>query len=129
MRRIGERFDTDDITFVGHSLGAGLATLASCTTGFPAMAYNPAALSYHTKQMNGAFYRPDVTNYISSTTIWKRNIIVDPLTWVQGGIRVLQTIRLPFLPYNICDLPGKIVKVPMKSSCSHGIDDMINALK
>ena len=36
--------DNADITFVGHSLGGGLASLASLVTDCPALTYNPAAL-------------------------------------------------------------------------------------
>ena len=36
--------DNVDITFVGHSLGGGLASLASLVTDCPALTYNPAAL-------------------------------------------------------------------------------------
>ena len=37
--------DDVNITFVGHSLGGGLASLASIVTGYPALTYNAAALS------------------------------------------------------------------------------------
>ena len=33
-----------DLTFVGHSLGGGLAAIASMVTGRPAMTYNPAVV-------------------------------------------------------------------------------------
>lgn len=34
-----------EVTFVGHSLGGGLASLASMATGCNAMVFNPAVLS------------------------------------------------------------------------------------
>ena len=54
-QKIGEQFkkefENGDRTFVGHSLGGGLAATASLTTGIPAITFNPAALSKNTKML------------------------------------------------------------------------------
>ncbi|MEC4050935.1 DUF6443 domain-containing protein [Flavobacterium sp. SUN046] len=41
-----------ELTFIGHSLGGGLAMLASLVTGRSAIAFNPAWLSFGTKVRN-----------------------------------------------------------------------------
>lgn len=52
-KTLGQQFKSDfcdgDQTFVGHSLGGGLAAIASLQTGIPAITFNPAALSKNTK--------------------------------------------------------------------------------
>ncbi len=66
------------ITFVGHSLGGGLASLASIVTGYPALTYNAAALSPMSKlelAMKG--YN------IDSSNIHRYSMETDPLTGLQ----------------------------------------------
>ena len=54
-KSISEKFQTShkngDQTIIGHSLGGGLATIGSLTTGIPAITFNPAALHQNTKRL------------------------------------------------------------------------------
>ncbi|MDE5880909.1 MAG: hypothetical protein K2H60_04205 [Muribaculaceae bacterium] len=128
--KLVKNLETKDITFVGHSMGGGIATLASYFTGFPAMTYNPASLSRFTTSFVHIPYKPNVTNYISSANIGKSNGVIDPLTIVQRAItRKTSRLVLPLLLNCISDLPGETIRVPMKPGLSHGINDMINALR
>ena len=52
-----------ELTFVGHSLGAGRAAAASMATGRKALCYNPAAVSPATKQFNNLGSDVNITNY------------------------------------------------------------------
>ena len=52
-----------DLTFVGHSLGGGLAAVASMATGFEAMTFNPAAVVSPLLLGNAS----RITNYISKS--------------------------------------------------------------
>ncbi len=75
------------ITFVGHSLGGGLASLASIVTGYPALTYNAAALSPWSKlelAMKG--YN------IDSSNIHRYSMETDPLTGVQFACSILTDI-------------------------------------
>ena len=53
-----------ELTFVGHSLGGGLASANALATGNPAITFNAAALSNSTKKALNLFYKPDITAYI-----------------------------------------------------------------
>ena len=129
VEKLRHQFNTEDITFVGHSLGGGLATLASYATGLPALVYNPAALSLYTKKFNNISHKPNVKNYISSTNIGFFNVIVDPLRIGQRAINTIGTILFPFFSKGISNLPGETIRVPMKPAFSHGIKNMSDALK
>ena len=61
---IGEKYGKNvDLTFVGHSLGGGLAAVASMATGFEAMTFNPAAVVSPLLLGNAS----RITNYISKS--------------------------------------------------------------
>ena len=86
------------LTFVGHSLGAGLATAAGLKTGLGVLAFNPAALSNDTKRnlhlpSDGA----NITNYITTVVTFnlqvplldiplKFSIAADPLYRLQRKV-------------------------------------------
>ena len=67
-----------ELTFVGHSLGGGLATLASLVTNKSAIAFNPAALDKTTLARYGVSRKSqsNVTSYVLST---------DPLNILQDA--------------------------------------------
>lgn len=70
--------DNVKITFVGHSLGGGLASLASIVTGYPALTYNAAALSPMSKlELKMMGYN------IDSSNINRYSMETDPLTGLQ----------------------------------------------
>ncbi len=70
--------DNVKITFVGHSLGGGLASLASIVTGYPALTYNAAALSPMSKlELKMMGYN------IDSSQINRYTMEKDPLTGLQ----------------------------------------------
>lgn len=56
----------DNLTFVGHSLGGGLASANSRATGHDAITFNPSALS---KQYSANPYNSNITAYISEGDI------------------------------------------------------------
>ena len=64
-------------TLVGHSLGGGLATAASMSSGIPAITFNPAAMTEYTKEQLGIQNVPSicVTNYV---------VVGDPLSMFQN---------------------------------------------
>ena len=62
----------DKVTFTGHSLGGGLASVASLTTGYKAYIYNPADLSSNTiKELGLATnnHQELITAYVSPGSI------------------------------------------------------------
>ena len=107
-----------ELTFVGHSMGAGNAAAASMATGRPAITFNPAAVSFHTRLYLGLKYKGDIVNYISSTPkipILNIHIPIDPITLLQKSINVWA--------------PGEYRFVPMSGIYSHSIYDIIKALR
>lgn len=59
-----QRCGTENITFVGHSLGGGLAALCSMVTGAKAITYNAANINYITKIRNLSFSESNIDAYI-----------------------------------------------------------------
>lgn len=55
--------ENKEITFVGHSLGGGLAAAAALKTGNSAITFNPAALALSTKERYGLNQDANITNY------------------------------------------------------------------
>ena len=49
--KFANAYSDGERTFVGHSLGGGLAAMASLSTGLPAITFNPAALNDKTKKL------------------------------------------------------------------------------
>ena len=110
-----------DLTFVGHSLGGCEAAFSAIKTGHPALTYNAAAVSNSTMIVSGVNLSKFsnysiITNYVSSTpSILGVQFVVDPLTIIQDAA------RMPAV--------GHRVKVPVGWTPSHGIMDLVNALK
>jgi len=63
-RVLSKELNGKELTFVGHSMGAGNATAANMATGRPAIAFNPAVVSKLTKLFNGLGEATNVTNFI-----------------------------------------------------------------
>lgn len=57
--------DGNEITFVGHSLGGGLAAAASMATQKPAVTFNPAAVSPLTMERHGLTDGQYIKNYVA----------------------------------------------------------------
>ena len=67
---IANKVGTSNLTFVGHSLGGGLATAAALATGGKAMTYNPAWLSNSTiSRLKLDVSRGSIVNYIVQNEI------------------------------------------------------------
>ena len=72
------------LTFIGHSLGGGLAAIASMVTGRPAITYNPAGISDGTKTwLKNHNYRTDTSN------IYGYIMEEDPVTYWQSKIGIV----------------------------------------
>lgn len=65
-RRFASLYDGYEKTIIGHSLGGGLATAAAMSTNIPAITFNPAAMTEHTKQQIGIINSngANITNYV-----------------------------------------------------------------
>ena len=106
------RYKDIPLTFVGHSLGGGMAALASIVTGHTAITYNPAGLSSNTLswlQENG--YGHDTSHILQ--------YIAD-----RDEVHIAQTLG------NI-ESQGSVIWVPNVQSCAfeHPISSMIANLK
>lgn len=62
-KKLDEVFGGTELTFVGHSKGAGEAAASSMATGRAAVTFNPAAVSPLTKLVHGLGDAVNVTNY------------------------------------------------------------------
>lgn len=62
-RILSDELKNSELTFVGHSLGGGEAIASSMATGRAAITFNPAAVSWLTKQIEGLNKVPNVVNY------------------------------------------------------------------
>lgn len=101
--------DNADITFVGHSLGGGLASLASLVTDCPALTYNPAALCPMSKlELMLQGYN------IDSSKINRYTMEKDPVSGFQGFVNtclnnVNELFDFPF--FNYCIAQGHNIDV------------------
>ena len=94
-----------ELTFVGHSLGGGLATLASKLTGKDAIIFNPASISGSIKDV------ANIASFFRSCNITQYRAYGD-------YVNAFQHCR--GTPSS-----GKIHWVNTESIISHGIDDII----
>ena len=75
-RRLSKELGGKELTFIGHSLGGGEAIASSMATGRAVITFNPAAVSWLTKIIEGLNQTPDVVNYrATGTRIGIDNII------------------------------------------------------
>lgn len=70
-----ERYGNDNITYVGHSLGGGLAALCSMVTGARAITFNAANVNSITKRRNYTFSENKIDAYVMT---------LDPLNAIQS---------------------------------------------
>ena len=94
--------------FVGHSLGGGLATAASMSTDIPAITFNPAAMTEHTKAQLGIQNSAgaNVTNYV---------VAGEPLSVLQNKAGM--------------QLPGNTNSIYIQNSSSNPFVNSFNAHK
>lgn len=115
-RTLSTELGNHELTFVGHSMGAGEAAASSMATGRAAISFNPAVVSPFTCWFNGVEGRGDIVNYISSTPeIAGMHFTSDPVT-------NLQKLRCLIAP-------GSHIPVPIGFYPSHSISPLVNALK
>ncbi len=62
-RKLSNELKDPELTFVGHSLGGGLAAAASMATGKAAITFNRASVSDRTKSINNLGTLQNVTDY------------------------------------------------------------------
>lgn len=114
-RTLTSELGQSELTFIGHSLGAMLATASSIATEKAAITFNPAVISSMTKLLHGLYGTPDVTNYISSVkSIFGGYISVDPITNIQRRLGLIA--------------PGVNIPVPVCYPISHSIDTIVKSL-
>jgi hypothetical protein len=118
--KVKESLKGNELTFIGHSLGGGLAAISSRVTGLKAITFNPACVSINTSIATYLFYdfksNSNITNHITvgKKILWGvLRIGGDPLNIIQS--------KLFFVP------PGEKKYVETNSpSLSHGIDYFIH---
>ena len=107
-----------DLTYVGHSLGGGLAAVASMATGHKAKTFNPAAIVSSTLKGNAS----NVTNYIATSI---------PIGYILSGGR-LSTISIggDFVTIGQrllwIEAPGTSIPVYTSFIAGHSIDNFYN---
>ena len=80
-----------ELTFVGHSLGGGLAAAASMATGRAAITFNRASVSERTKSINKLGTIQNVTDYqiIGKKALWGLiRIGGDPVSNLQNNLGI-----------------------------------------
>lgn len=111
-----QQYGIENITFVGHSLGGGLAALCSMVTGAKAITFNAANVNYITKTRHFSFSEKNIDAYI---------MITDPLNLGQkflGNDLILDNAN-GNIHYVV---PSKIYLDPLKH---HSIEAMIESLQ
>ena len=107
-----------DLTYVGHSLGGGLATVASMATGHKAKTFNPAAIVSSTLKGNAS----NVTNYIATSIPIGYSLLGGRLSTISiGGDFVTIGQRLLWI-----EAPGTSIPVYTSFIAGHSIDNFYN---
>ncbi|MBD5218678.1 MAG: hypothetical protein HDS72_00320 [Bacteroidales bacterium] len=105
-----------ELTVLGHSFGAVLASAASMKTGIKAITFNPAVISKPTKFFHGLRGEGNIVNYIeSSSTIFGIQRTADYVTLGQSFLGL--------------HAPGQVIPIDVNFFLTHGIDGIVNALK
>ena len=115
-RRMTYPPERDELTFVGHSLGGGLAALSSKLTGRDAITFNPASLSGNVNVIASAvslFRGGHITQYRAVGNGIFGGLFGDPVNTFQG--------------FTGRKSQGKVIPVYVGKNCSHGIKDIIDA--
>lgn len=114
-KSIDTEVGSNELTFVGHSLGGGEAAAASMATGRAAITFNPAAVSKATQFIHGLSNSGNIVNYISSTPkVLGIQITVDYITNFQNRMGIFA--------------PGRNEPVSVGFFPSHSINRIIDAL-
>ena len=90
-RKLSNELKDSELTFVGHSLGGGLAAAASMATGKAAITFNRASVSDRTKSINNLGTLQNVTDYqiIGKKALWGLiRLGGDPLSNLQDNIGI-----------------------------------------
>ncbi len=105
-------YQESELTFTGHSLGGGLATVASIMTGKDAITFNPASISGVLKfigNIGSLINKGKITQYRSAGPL---PFTGDPVNTIQDFLGKPSS--------------GKIHRVNTGKYFSHGIDQIIN---
>ena len=106
----------EEWTFVGHSLGGGLAALSSKLTGKDAITFNPASLTGKVNVLASFvshFRGGHITQYRAFANGIFGGLLGDPVNMFQDLTRRHSQ--------------GKVIPVYVGKNCSHGIQDIIDA--
>ena len=106
----------DELTFVGHSLGGGLAALSSKLTGKDAITFNPASLTGKVNILASfvsLFRGGHITQYRAFGSGIFGGLLGDP-------VNTIQTLAGKYSQ-------GKVIPVYVGKNYSHGIQDIIDA--
>jgi len=106
----------EELTFVGHSLGGGLAALSSRLTGRDAITFNPASLSGGVNALSSVvslFRGGHITQYRAVGNGFFGGLLGDPVNTIQNLTRRSSQ--------------GKVIPVYVGSYFSHSIEDIIAA--
>ena len=111
--------ESADVTFVGHSIGGGLASLASMVTGKPAITFNASSLSAEVKSTVASASTNQIAAYTSK---------YDPLTLYLDGVLTPVPGTPQLLPAQ--GLRNWVQKIPWRwtPEDNHSIKAIENAL-
>ena len=113
--KLSKEVGSNELTFVGHSMGGGNAAAASMATGRAAITFNPAVVSSATRLRYGLSNPGNITNYFSSTEkIGGQYFVRDYVTMLQGIIGL--------------SAPGKNGYIPTGLLPTHSINTIVDAL-
>ena len=90
-RKLSKELKNSELTFVGHSLGGGLAAAASMATGRAAITFNRTSVSERTKSINKLGTIQNVTDYqiIGKKALWGLiRIGGDPVSNLQNNLGI-----------------------------------------
>ena len=90
-RKLSKELKNSELTFVGHSLGGGLAAAASMATGRAAITFNRTSVSERTKSINKLGTIQNVTDYqiIGKKVLWGLiRIGGDPVSNLQNNLGI-----------------------------------------
>lgn len=112
------------VTFVGHSLGGGLASLAALISGKRAFTFNAAGLSGGTMSKYGVSDKPksNIQAYVIDGEIL--NSLLGPMG--QGALGVQHKLKA-VTPVPI-GAPGSTIKMSIYKTALHGMDEIIKSL-
>lgn len=113
-RILSKELNSNELTFVGHSLGGGEAIAASMATGRAAITFNPAAVSLCTKISNSLLFKStdNIVNYKTTGEKFGINFNGDIVHYMQKCIGL--------------NAQGQTINIPMNGFPPHGIKNFLN---